>query len=467
MRTTVLRHPLGRWIDPAVAFSALHHDSPNSFWLDSGVEAVDGKSYCGSSSRVLSVEAGSDPRPAFADVAAELAANRVPDSPGVAALGWVGWLGYELRGMTLGPTVGEATPPTGVSRYPDAALMFVDRCLEFDHATQQVSVVALGDSWAGELLAWRDSTVSALESALPLPRPAVSAVVSMATGSALRSTSWSPSGPRVTWRDTDAQYLAKIAECQAAIVAGDAYQLCLTTQAEVDAHPEPLRTYLKLRASSPTHHGAFVRVGDVSLLSASPEQYLSVTAGGLIESRPIKGTRRRDADPDEDTKLRDELEGNEKERAENLMIVDLMRNDIGKVSQVGSVSVPSLLAVESYAHVHQLVSRVQGQLLSGITGLEAALACFPAGSMTGAPKLSATVILDRLEQRTRGIYAGAFGRFGLDGSVDLAMSIRSIIIDKAGVTIGSGGGITADSVPSEELAEVKLKAAALLVVLGA
>ena len=463
MRTTVIRHPLGRWIEPAVAFLALHHDSPNSFWLDSGVEAVDGKSYCGSSSRVLSVEAGSDPRPAFAGLAAELAANRVSDSPGVAALGWVGWLGYELRGMTLGPTVSEVTPPTGVSRYPDAALMFVERCLEFDHGTQLVSLVALGDSWAGDLLRWRDATVAALENALPLPRPAVSPML----GATVRPTMWSASRPRVIWRDTDAQYLAKIAECQAAIVAGDAYQLCLTTQAEVDAHPDPLRTYLKLRASSPTHHGAFLRVADVSLLSASPEQYISVSVDGLIESRPIKGTRRRDADPDEDTKLRDELEGNEKERAENLMIVDLMRNDIGKVSQVGSVSVPSLLAVESYAHVHQLVSRVQGQLLPGITGLEAALACFPAGSMTGAPKLSATIILDRLEQQTRGIYAGAFGRFGLDGSVDLAMTIRSIIIDKAGVTIGSGGGITADSVPSEELAEVKLKAAALLAVLGA
>jgi anthranilate synthase component 1 len=482
MRTTVVRHPLGRWVDPAAAVSALYNDSPNAFWLDSGVGATEGKSYCGASSRVLSVDAGADPREAFAEVAAELAAPNLADSAGVAALGWVGWLGYDLRAMTMAPAMantmapamatttglttalplGEVTAPAR-SRYPDAALLFVDRCVEFDHTTQEVSLVALGDAWAGELLTWRDATVAALENALPLPRPAVSPVL----GATARPTTWSAPGPRVTWRDTDAQYLAKIAECQAAIVAGDAYQLCLTTQAEVDVHPDPLRTYLKLRASSPTHHGAFLRVGDVSLLSASPEQFISVTASGVIESRPIKGTRKRGRDATEDAALRDELEGNEKERAENLMIVDLMRNDIGKVSQVGSVRVPSLLAVETYAHVHQLVSRVQAQLLPGITGLEAALACFPAGSMTGAPKLSATVILDRLEQGARGIYAGAFGRFGVDGSVDLAMVIRSIIIDAAGVTIGSGGGITADSVPSEELAEVKLKAAALLAVLGA
>lgn len=476
MRTTVIRHPLGRWIDPAMAFSALHSDSPNSFWLDSGVGAADGMSYCGSSARVLSLEPGESAEAAdafFAEVAAALAdhaasgssdsasidsASRNSASSDSAALGWVGWLGYELRSHTMAPTTVSFR-----SRYPDAALMFVDRCLEFDHSTQQVSLVALGNEWGDELLAWRDSTVAALENALPLPRPAVSPLLNPIA----RSATWPAFGPRVTWHETDAQYLANIAACQEAIVAGDAYQLCLTTHAEVDAHPDPLPTYLRLRASSPSHHGAFVRVGEVSVLSASPEQYLSVSVTGLIESRPIKGTRKRGADPVEDARLRDELQQNEKERAENLMIVDLMRNDIGKVSVVGSVNVPSLLAVESYAHVHQLVSRVQGQLLPGITGLDAALACFPAGSMTGAPKLSATTILDSLEKRARGIYAGAFGRFGMDGSVDLAMVIRSIIIDAAGVTIGSGGGITVDSVPSEELAEVKLKADALLAVLGA
>ena len=149
------------------------------------------------------------------------------------------------------------------------------------------------------------------------------------------------------------------------------------------------------------------------------------------------------------------------------MIVDLVRNDIARVSRVDSVAVTSLLAVESYAQVHQLVSTVRGELAEGLGAIDAIAACFPAGSMTGAPKRSATMILDALEERPRGIYAGAFGYLGLDGALDLAMVIRSIVIDAQGATIGTGGGITALSVPEEELAEARLKAAALLEVLGA
>ena len=167
-----------------------------------------------------------------------------------------------------------------------------------------------------------------------------------------------------------------------------------------------------------------------------------------------------------DVELANELLGSEKERAENLMIVDLMRNDIARVSAVGTVSVPSLHSLESYSHVHQLVSTVRGTLAAGVDAVDAVVACFPAGSMTGAPKRRATEILDRLEARPRGIYSGAFGYFALDGRVDLAMVIRSIVLDDRGATIGTGGGITALSVPAEELAEARLKAAALLAVLG-
>jgi anthranilate/para-aminobenzoate synthase component I len=255
--------------------------------------------------------------------------------------------------------------------------------------------------------------------------------------------------------------------CQAAIVEGDAYQLCLTTEASVDVSPDPLATYLALRAASPTHHGALLRAGDVSLLSASPEQFLTVSPDGVVETRPIKGTRPRGVDSATDEALRDELESSDKERAENLMIVDLMRNDIGRISKVGTVGVTSLLAVESYAQVHQLVSTVRGELADGLDAIDAIAACFPAGSMTGAPKRSATLILDGLEQRARGIYSGAFGYVGLDGAVDLAMVIRSIVIDPLGSTVGTGGGITALSVPAEELEETRVKAAALLAVLGA
>jgi anthranilate synthase component 1 len=406
----------------------------------------------GASSRVLRVPAGSTSSDVFDLLAAGISAHRLPadhDGNGGSsgALGWVGWLGYELRGATLG------IPSKYKSRYPDALFMFVDRCISFDHDSQIIELIALGDAWGGELAEWRDSVLEAITAelaVLPNSRAQVPARPDTA----------------VSWRYSDSEYLAMIESCQEAIVEGDAYQLCLTTEAAIDLSPDPFDTYIALRASSPTHHGALIKVGSVALLSASPEQFLTVTRDGVIETKPIKGTRPRGTTASEDAALRAELEASEKERAENLMIVDLSRNDIARVSIVGSVSVPSLLAVESYAHVHQLVSTVRGQLAEGLSGLDAVIACFPAGSMTGAPKLSATQILERLERRARGIYSGAFGVLGVDGSVDLAMVIRSIVIDEAGSTIGTGGGITALSVPAEELDEMKLKARALLRVLG-
>jgi len=430
----VLRHPLGRWVDPAQAWAALLADEANSFWLDSAQGS--GVSYLGASSRVLTGPG------ILESLRRELAGTRVVDvaSDGF-SLGWVGWLGYELRGETLG------VPVTHESRYPVSSFMFADRAVAFDHASGEASLLALGDAWTGDLARWRDTTVAALESHRALPV-------------------WAPEPAAATWAHTDDEYLAQIAECQRAIHAGDAYQLCLTNEAAVGVRPDPFAAYLALRAASPAHHGALVVMGDVALLSASPEQFLSVTPDGVVESKPIKGTRPRGATPSADAVFRAELLASDKELAENLMIVDLMRNDIGRVSELGSVVVPSLFAVESYAQVHQLVSTVRGRLAEGFDGVDAVAACFPAGSMTGAPKRNATLILDSLELRARGVYAGAFGYFGLDGRIDLAMVIRSIVIDRAGATVGAGGGITALSVPLEELAEAKLKAAALLAVLG-
>ncbi|TBN56989.1 anthranilate synthase component I family protein [Glaciihabitans arcticus] len=440
MQPGVLTCAVADWVDPAAAFATLFGESRAAFWLDS---ADTGRSFMGTGApRIAGGSAEGDGAALLGDITADLAARRTQQASG--PLGWVGWLGYELRAATMGVS----TPR--VSRYPDAAFLAVDRAVAFDHETRVVSILALGDDWSGELGAWRDAAIAALQGATVAgaghPEPADAA--------------------EVAWAYADDEYLDLIRACQASIVAGDAYQLCLTTEASVDVTPDPLTAYLALRASSPSHHGAFLRLGDVSLLSATPEQFLTVTPLGVVESKPIKGTRPRGASPAQDAALKAELLASDKERAENLMIVDLMRNDIARVAEVGSVSVPSLLAVESYAHVHQLVSTVRGQLREELSGMDAVLACFPAGSMTGAPKRSATLLLDALEGRPRGIYSGAFGRFGLDGSIDLAMVIRSIVLDPEGATVGTGGGITALSVPEEELAEAKLKAAALLRVLG-
>lgn len=425
----VLRRSVGFPLTPQQAYTALYRARTNNVWLDSGSAATSGMSFVGEGSVVVHDDA--------LDRARSMRVTGEPTAP----LGWIGWLGYELRAKTMDAEVSHA------SRYPDAGLVWVDRGILFDHAAGAAELVALGEGWTPELSSWFDETVLALRADV-VPAEPVQPVTADAR-----------------WHYTDEQYLAMVRACQAAIVEGEAYQLCLTTEVEVAVTPDPLSAYLALRGSSASHHGALLRIGAVSVLSASPETFLTVTADGLIESKPIKGTRPRGADNDSDAALRAELLASDKERAENLMIVDLMRNDIGRVSEVGSVSVPSLLAVESYPHVHQLVSTVRGQLAAGLGTMDVVEACFPAGSMTGAPKLRATQLLEQIEQRARGIYAGAFGYFAADGSVDLAMVIRSIVLDEAGATIGAGGGITALSVPEEELAEAKLKAAALLAVL--
>ncbi|HEX4442257.1 MAG TPA: aminodeoxychorismate synthase component I [Galbitalea sp.] len=439
------RFPFRGWIDPADAFVALYGNDTDVVWLDSGPTAKTGRSYVGRAARVVTSEAESS---MLQFLRRELRANRIESAGDGFALGWVGWVGYETRFETMG------TPRTRVSPYPDSAFVYLDRAIEFDHASHTVTLLSLDRD-----AAWQAETTRSLSSSRGRAR----------ANSPLRQAR-EPHGLEgsrpATWRNTDDAYLAMIRECKARIAAGDAYQLCLTTEARVDAHPDPVETYRALREANPTHHGALLRVGDIALLSSSPEQFLAVSPTGAIESRPIKGTRPRGADPETDAALAHELSSSDKERAENLMIVDLMRNDIGRVSRIGSVQVPSLLQVEPYATVHQLVSTVRGQLEEGLDGIDAVVACFPAGSMTGTPKSSATTILDRLEDAPRGIYSGAFGYFGLDGRIDLAMVIRSIVLSPGGASIGSGGGITALSDPVEELAEVKLKAAALLDVLG-
>jgi len=267
------------------------------------------------------------------------------------------------------------------------------------------------------------------------------------------------------WRDDPRDYASLIETCLEHIREGDAYQLCLTTGVLVGGEIDVVDTYCALRTIAPTRHAAFLRIGDIALLSASPETFLTVH-GRLASTSPIKGTRRRSDDPAEDRRLKTELETSEKERAENLMIVDLCRNDLSRVCEPGSVTVTSLNRIETYSTVHQLVSTVTGELRTDCSAGDAARALFPAGSMTGAPKQSSVEILTRLETAERGIYSGAFGFAGA-GNLSLAMTIRTIVVDPGGAHIGVGGGITSGSRADEEIAEVGVKAAALLAVLGA
>ncbi|TFD72291.1 anthranilate synthase component I family protein [Cryobacterium fucosi] len=494
MPAPIRRFPLPGWWDPAFVYLTLHRSSSHSFWLDAGVAAEDGFSYLGAAdaaSRFVTAsvpdgtitvtypwtgpgaEAVTVPETIFEFLREDLAAAErggsdedpgddfAPADDAVETdaapesgfrLGWVGWLGYELGAQTVGAPVHD-------SRYPDAALLQVDRAIEFDHAARTVTLLARtgagpNEQWAADVLAALRAAAEA--SGSPAPAPAASGVRVDA-----------PGAPSAHWRHDAGRYDALIRRCQASITSGDAYQLCLTTEIRVAVHPDPVDAYLRLRAGSPSHHGGLLRFGDTALLSASPEQFLAVSRSGRVSTRPIKGTRPRSTGIARDLALRTELETSDKERAENLMIVDLMRNDLGRIAELGSVAVTQLLDVESYAHVHQLVSTVEARLAAGLTGVDAVESCFPAGSMTGVPKPSAMGILDRLEDGPRGIYSGAFGYFGFDGAVDLAMVIRSIVIGPDGASVGTGGGITALSDPAEEIEETRIKAAALLDVLGA
>jgi para-aminobenzoate synthetase len=249
--------------------------------------------------------------------------------------------------------------------------------------------------------------------------------------------------------------------------AGNSYEVNLTHRVETPAVLDPATAYRRLRVLNPAPYAGFVQ-HDVPgakgwLLSSSPERYAVVGADGTLETKPIKGTTPRAVDPGEDAEQRRRLAEDPKFRAENLMIVDLLRNDLSTVCQPGTVEVPALMQVESYATVHQLVSTVRGRLRTGVSTLEALHALFPAGSMTGAPKERTMEIIDAVEATPRGVYAGAFGWLAADGRADLGVVIRSLTTAGDGVwRLGTGGGITVRSDPAEEWAESVWKAERLL-----
>jgi len=259
------------------------------------------------------------------------------------------------------------------------------------------------------------------------------------------------------------EYAEAFARVQEHLNAGDTYEVNLTHRRSVTSYATPVETYLRLRDLNPAPYAGFLQHRGQWLLSASPERYATVGADRLLETRPIKGTTPRGATPELDAASRHQLAADPKFRAENLMIVDLLRNDVGMVSEVGSVEVPQLMEVESYTSVHQLVTTVQGRLRDDVTTVGALRALFPAGSMTGAPKLRTMQVIDAVEATPRGVYAGAFGWISPDGRADLAVVIRSLTTTGDGTwTLGTGGGITVQSDVTEEYAEATWKAERLL-----
>ena len=412
-------------IDSESLFALLFGDSTASFWLDAGEHAVGGWSILGAG-HVETNHQG----PESVDLTQRQSDDSLPFCGG-----WVGWVAYEPGAAALGA-------PTAVP-HPVNRWIAVERAVAIDHSSGALYALARHDrieQWA------REVTAAATAPAVAPPPDAAEVAA--------------------TARHGVGEYRDLVERCRQAIERGDAYQLCLTTRFTTPRPADPFAAYRRLRRATPAHHGGYLRAGDEYLLSASPEQFLHVS-GGIVTTSPIKGTRPRGATAEHDAALAAELQHDVKERAENVMIVDLMRNDLSHVGVPGSVTVDRLWQVESYPAVHQLVSTVRARLRDGVSAGELWEATFPAGSMTGAPKLSAMTLLNDLEKAPRGVYSGCFGHIGLDGRMDLAMIIRSIVIDEHEAYVGAGGGITWLSQPQAEAAEVATKARAPLRAIGA
>jgi para-aminobenzoate synthetase len=358
--------------------------------------------------------------------------------------GFAGYLGYELK-AECGGTLVHRSP------LPDATLVFCDRLIAFDHDERRVHLLALAEGTRGAAAEqWLATTERRLEG-VAQPAPPAPAMAG---------------APAFAAREGRDAYLANIGACLHEIVEGETYEVCLTTQLHSDGAIDPLAAYRALRARNPAPHAALLRLGDVSVLSSSPERFLRVDRERIVESKPIKGTAPRAAHPLEDAYRAAALRADDKSRAENLMIVDLVRNDLGRVCALGSVEVPVLMAVESYATVHQLVTTVRGRLRDDASAIDCIRAAFPGGSMTGAPKLRTMEIIDRLEAGPRGPYAGALGFLSVNGTADLSIVIRTLVASRRGLQIGSGGAIVAASDPDAEHDEMLLKARAVLTAVG-
>ncbi len=365
--------------------------------------------------------------------------------------GWVAALSYEFGVSLEGVQPAHDSEASAFALRLDAVLALTGDALELRAASH------------AHLEAWREHhehLLDSLRGVAPGSHP----------GSTLTSASALAAGT-ASWRRSRAQYENDVVAAKRAIARGDAYVLCLTDTATIEGRFDPVDVYARLRRSGTAIRGGIIAAGDRALVSASPERFLAVR-GREISTRPIKGTRPRSADPDRDRELATELAADAKERAENLMIVDLMRNDLSRVCEPGSVRVRGFLHVEHHPHVHQLVSTVVGQLRAGVGVTDAITACFPGGSMTGAPKRRAVELLAVLEHEPRGLYSGCFGWIDDRGDTELAMTIRGVELRGLGgerplALVGAGGGVTADSDPESERAEKDLKAASILAALRA
>ncbi|MFJ8473284.1 aminodeoxychorismate synthase component I [Kitasatospora sp. NPDC094011] len=474
-RLTVLSRTVDTRWDAEAVFDRLFRTGDHPFWLDSSLPGgrLGRISVMGDASGPLARVATADVnrgtvtvrsgdtvevvRGAFLDwLDADLRSLRteVPELPFDFALGWVGCLGYELKAECGGDRAHRSPDP-------DAVMVFADRAVVLDHGTGAVHLLALVEEGRDEGGADdRDRSAAAW----------LSTTTALLAGPAAVLADPAPVRPGepvpLRLRHRRRTYLQLIDACQDEISAGETYEVCLTNMIDGPAPADPWQAYRALRRISPAPFAAFLCFDGLSVLSSSPERFLRIGPDGVMESKPIKGTRPRGATAVEDTLLIADLAASEKDRAENLMVVDLVRHDLGSCAETGSVVAEPLFDVETYATVHQLVSTVRARLRPGRSAVDGVRAAFPGGSMTGTPKLRTMQIIDRLENGPRGIYSGAIGYFSLTGAADLSIVIRTAVLSGGRLRYGVGGAIIALSDAEGEFDETVVKARPLLALLG-
>ncbi len=377
---------------------------------------------------------------------AEFHAPVVPDLPRFTG-GAVGYLDYDAAEW-FEPAVRLATP---ASERDEAGYMVFDTVLAFDHVKHRILAIANArlrpDEDARALYDFASAKIDFLERELER--------------NLSHQRQPAPPDLQVTPNQTRDQFESGVRRIQEEIAAGEVYQAVLSQRFDVDVAAQPFDVYRALRHINPSPYMFFIRMGRDAIVGASPEMLVRVE-GRQVETHPIAGTRRRGVTADEDQRLADELRRNEKEKAEHVMLVDLGRNDIGRVAEVGTVRVSQFMALERFSHVMHLVSRVEGRLADGRDRLDALVATFPAGTLTGAPKIRAMQIVGALEPTRRGLYGGAVGYLDFAGNLDFCIAIRTITMRDGHARFQAGAGVVADSDPAAEYEETLDKARALI-----
>jgi anthranilate synthase component 1 len=371
----------------------------------------------------------------------------VPDLPRFTG-GAVGYLGYGAASW-FEPVLGDLG--AGADGADEAGFMLFDTVLAFDHVQHRILIIAnariTADDDLESLYQFACAKIDFLERELERN-------LSKTRGA-------SSAGVVITSNHTREKFEEQVRTAKEYIAAGDIYQVVLSQRFEADISADPFTVYRALRHVNPSPYMYFIRMGAVSVIGSSPEMLVRVE-GARVETHPIAGTRRRGRTADEDVRLAEELKRNEKERAEHVMLVDLGRNDVGRVCEYGSVRVPQFMGLERFSHVMHLTSIVEGKLADDRDRLDALVSCFPAGTVSGAPKVRAMQIIKELEPSGRGLYAGAVGYLDFAGNLDFCIAIRTVIMFKGRAYVQAGAGIVIDSNPAAEYEETRDKAKALV-----